>query len=211
MPLTSIAHRSLLSLALVTASILLAAPDAKAAPITFSTSGVFTCSGCAGSGTNAVTFLGGRGNAFMLVFTGLGSTSLDTPTATSFGNFQTFFSGTGVIAASGTFALTITQTAPTPGSAVFSSTLAGVFEASNSGSGVVNFTTTSVAIDGVVYNVTNSPLVLVPPSSNNGITPVLGQITTPAAPPVPEPTTMALFGCGLAGLGAMRRRGTARR
>ena len=49
--------------------------QAKADPVTCSTSGVFTCGGCAGSGTNSVTFLGGMGNAFMLTFTGLGSTS----------------------------------------------------------------------------------------------------------------------------------------
>ena len=67
--------------------------EAKADPVTFSTSGTFTCAGCAGSGTNSVTFLGGMGNALMITFTGLGSTSLSTPTGSSFGNFQTFFSG----------------------------------------------------------------------------------------------------------------------
>src|SRR5262245_31837459 len=71
--------------------------EAKADPVTFSTSGIFTCGGCSGSGTNSVTFLGGMGNAFMLTFTGLGSTSLNTPTGTSLGNFQTFVSGNGVI------------------------------------------------------------------------------------------------------------------
>src|ERR671921_943150 len=82
--------------------------EAKADPVTFSTSGTFTCGGCAGSGTNSVTFLGGVGNALMITFTGLGSTSLNTPTGSSFGNFQTFVSGTGATA-SGTFTLTITQ------------------------------------------------------------------------------------------------------
>ena len=90
--------------------------EAKADPVTFSTSGVFTCGGCAGSGTNSVTFLGGMGNALMITFTGLGSTSLNTPTGSSLGNFQTFFSGNGVIGASGTFTLTITQTVPVAGS-----------------------------------------------------------------------------------------------
>src|ERR1044071_7490593 len=96
-----------------------------ASPITFSTSGVFTCAGCSGSGSNSVTFLGGQGNAFMLTFTGLGATSLNTPTGTSLGNFQTFFSGSGPINASGTFTLTVTQTAPTGGSDSFSSTYSG--------------------------------------------------------------------------------------
>src|SRR6476469_10616047 len=127
---------------------------AKAEPVTFSTSGVFTCGGCSGSGTNSVTFLGGMGNAVMITFTGLGSTSLNTPTGSSFGNFQTFFSGNGNIAASGTFTLTITQTVPVAGSSSFSATFNGTFSASNSGSGVVNFTTTSVTIGGITYAIT---------------------------------------------------------
>jgi hypothetical protein len=175
----------LIALLLAVAS--LGVSQASADPVTYSTSGIFTCAGCAGSGSNSVTFLGGMGNALMITFTGLGSTSLNTPTDAGFGNFQTFFSGNGVIAATGTFTLTITQTVPVAGSDSFSATFSGAFSASNSGSGIVNFTVTSVTIGGVAYSVA-SCVDLVPPASNNGITTVEGDISVAPGTPTNTPT-----------------------
>src|SRR5215212_3738581 len=142
------AFKATLMSALLLAMVAFGASKANADPVTFTTSGTFTCAGCAGSGTNSVTFLGGMGNALMITFTGLGSTSLNTPTGSSFGNFQTFVSGAGATA-SGTFTLTITQTVPVAGSDSFAATFSGTFTASNSGTGVVNFTTTSIIIGGI--------------------------------------------------------------
>ena len=72
--------RTTRTIALLLVVVALGVSAANAAPVTYSTSGTFTCAGCAGSGTNSVTFLGGMGNALMITFTGLGSTSLNTPT-----------------------------------------------------------------------------------------------------------------------------------
>ena len=165
---------------------------ASAALVTYSTAGSFN------GGSNSIVF-GGGGNQLTLTYTGVSSTVDANPlTFASLGSFQTTVTGSGAAITPGTnFALNITQTAPTGGSGALLATLTGTLSP-NSSTGVATFSVNSATIGGVTYSVVNNPVVLVPPSTNNGITSVQGLIA------IPEPAGLSLLGA--AGLLALRRR-----